>query len=51
MHVRVIGQTSPRTYAIDAKELEQAFFKLQKTLHPDHYGQKSQVCMCVCAKH
>lgn len=34
---------SPRAYDIDAKDLEQAFFKLQKTLHPDHYGQKSQV--------
>lgn len=34
---------SPRAYDINAKELELAFFKLQKTLHPDHYGQKSQV--------
>lgn len=41
-------QTSPRAYDIDAKELEQAFFKLQKSLHPDHYGQKSQVGWSVC---
>ena len=31
----------PKAYDLDPKELEHAFFELQKTMHPDRYGQKS----------
>lgn len=31
----------PKAYDLDAKALEKTFFELQKTMHPDKYGQKS----------
>ncbi|KAM3573672.1 hypothetical protein VYU27_004331 [Nannochloropsis oceanica] len=31
----------PKSYDLDPKELERAFFELQKTMHPDRYMQKS----------
>lgn len=31
----------PKVYDLDVKQLEQTFFNLQKTMHPDRYGQKS----------
>jgi len=33
----------PKAYDLNPKELEHAFFELQKTMHPDRYGQKSRI--------
>lgn len=33
----------PKRYDIDVRQLERIYWDLQKSLHPDRYGQKSRV--------
>lgn len=39
----------PRKYHIDLKAIEQTYWKLQKRLHPDLFGSKSQVSHTISA--
>lgn len=39
----VCGNGSPKNFSLEQRKIEQTYWNLQKRLHPDLYGSKSEV--------